>query len=128
MAHYPFNGATLSFGALTGLEITSFSMEGGDRAEIDVTDSSSTVREVIPGFASPRRLTFGINYTGNHTTLRSELDDCSSETLTVTLGADCGTPASHISVSAWLMSFNLNADLDGIVTGDISFLVDETPA
>ena len=127
MAHYPFNGASLTYAGLTGLEVTSFSMEGGDRAEVDVTSSSSTVREVIPGFASPRRLTFGINYQGDHATLRAELDDCATGALVVSLGADCGAPASHIGLDAWLMSFSLNAELDGIVTGDLSFLIDERP-
>ena len=51
MAYIPFNGATLSWEG-SNYEITSFSMEGGTRAEIDITHSGSTRRPQIPGMAS----------------------------------------------------------------------------
>ena len=127
MAHYPFNGASLSFADLTGLEITSFSMEGGDRAEIDVTNSSSTVREVIPGFASPRRLTFGINYTGNQADPPSRARRLHHGSSRHHPGSRLQRPDRSYPGLAWLMSFSLNAELDGIVTGDLVFLVDERP-
>ena len=128
MAHYPFNSASLSFAGITSVEITSFQMDGGDRAEIDVTHSGSVVRETIPGFNSARRMTFGINYLGNASEFDALLIACTPAALVVQLGADCGTPANHFSFNAWLVSVSLNADLDGIVTGDLTFLLDDRPS
>ena len=124
MAYYPFNGTTLSF-AGTAFEITSFSMEGGNRAEIDVTSSSSTRRQSIPGMASPKQLVFGFNYAGDAATLDTLLSTCAAGDLIVSMGADCDAAAAHITLKAWLMSWDLAGDIDGIVTGNFTFMVQE---
>ena len=124
MAYYPFNGTTMTFAGDT-YEITSFSMEGGNRAEIDVTHSGSTRRKSIPGMASPKMLTFGFNYAGDAATLDTKLSTCAAGALVVSMGADCGTPEAHITVNAWLMSWDLAADIDGITTGNFTFMVEE---
>ena len=124
MAYYPFNGTTMSFAGDT-FEITSFSMEGGNRAEIDVTHSGSTRRQVIPGMASPKMLTFGFNYAGDAATLDTKLSACESGDLIVNMGADCDSATPHITVKAWLMSWDLSADLDDITKGNFTFMVEE---
>ena len=124
MAYYPFNGTTMSFAGDT-FEVTSFSMEGGNRAEIDITHSGSTRRQSIPGMASPKQLTFGFNYAGDAATLDTKLSACESGDLIVNMGADCAAAAAHISVKAWLMSWDLSADLDDITKGNFTFMVQE---
>ena len=124
MAYYPFNGTTLSF-AGAAFEITSFSMEGGNRAEIDVTSSSSTRRQSIPGMATPKQLVFGFNYAGDAATLDGKLAACAADELVVSMGADCESATAHITLNAWLMSWDLTGDLDGIVTGNFTFMVQE---
>ncbi len=124
MAYYPFNGTTMSFAGDT-FEVTSFSMEGGNRAEIDITHSGSTRRQSIPGMASPNKLTFGFNYAGDAATLDTKLSTCAPGDLIVSMGADCGAAAAHISVKAWLMSWDLSADLDDITKGNFTFMVQE---
>tara|TARA_R110002012_G_scaffold64528_1_gene169652 strand:+ start:4711 stop:5112 length:402 start_codon:yes stop_codon:yes gene_type:complete len=123
MAYIPFNGATLSWEG-SNYEITSFSMEGGTRAEIDITHSGSTRRQQIPGMASARTLTFGFNYAGNADTLHADLTGCASGTLVVGLGDGC-SDTDILTVNAWLMSWDLSGDLDGLVTGNMSFMVAE---
>ncbi len=124
MAYYPFNGATATFAGTT-FNITSFSLEGGDRAEVDVTNSSSTSREVVPGFRNPRRVTLGINYNGELSTLDTALATCAAAALAIEVGSDCNAAAAFFSDSAWVMTYDLSADLDAIVTGSVTFMIDE---
>ncbi len=124
MAYYPFNGTTLTFDGVT-YEITSFSMEGGNRAEIDVTHSGSTRRKSIPGMASPKQLVFGFNYEGDAATLDTKLSTCAADELVVSMGADCNAASAHITLQAWLMSWDLAGEIDGIVTGNFTFMVQE---
>ncbi len=124
MAYYPFNGATATF-AGASFNITSFSLEGGSRAEVDVTNSSSVSREVVPGFRSPRSINLGINYNGEIANLDTALATCSAGALAIEVGSGCTAAAAFFSDSAWVMSYDLSADLDGIVTGSVTFMVDE---
>ena len=124
MAYYPFNGTTMTFAGDT-FEVTSFSMEGGNRAEIDITHSGSTRRKSSPGMASPKQLQFGFNYLGDAATLDGKLSTCEVGALIVSMGADCGDAEPHITVDAWLMSWDLSGDIDGLVTGSFTFLVNE---
>ncbi len=124
MAYYPFNGATATFAGTT-FKITSFSLEGGDRAEVDVTNSSSTSREVVPGFRNPRRVTLGINYNGELATLDTALASCAAGALAIEVGQDCGAAAAFFADNAWVMTYDLSADLDAIVTGSVTFMIDE---
>ena len=124
MAYYPFNGATATFAGTT-FNITSFSLEGGDRAEVDVTNSSSISREVIPGFRNPRRVTFGINYNGELGTLDTALATCAAGALAIQVGAGCDAAGAFFADNAWVMTYDLSADLDSIVTGSVTFMIDE---
>ena len=124
MAYYPFNGATATFAGTT-FNITSFSLEGGDRAEVDVTNSSSASREVVPGFRNPRRATLGINYNGELSTLDTALAACAAGALAIEVGSGCNAAAAFFADNAWVMSYDLSADLDGIVVGSVTFMVDE---
>jgi len=124
MAYYPFNGAEASFAGTT-FNITSFSLEGGDRAEVDVTNSSSLSREVVPGFRNPRRLTLGINYNGEISALDTALATCAAGDLLIKVGSGCDAAENFFADKAWVMSYDLSADLDGIVTGSVTFMVDE---
>lgn len=128
-----FNGSTLTYtnsssGVIfTGVGITSFSVEGGDRTEVDVTQSTSTRREVLAGFASPRRLTFGVIF--NDPTL-AELDtmlgECGPGTLVLAVKPDCDTAAaSFFSGNCYLMNYSLNGELDGTITAELTFMVNE---
>ena len=122
--YYPFNGATATF-AGTEFKITSFSLEGGDRAEIDVTNSESKTREVVPGFRNPRRVTLGINYDGGLTTLDTALKTCATGALAIQVSQECNAASAFFAENAWVMSYDLSADLDSIVTGSVTFMIDE---
>ena len=124
MAYYPFNGATATFAGTT-FNITSFSLEGGSRAEVDVTNSSSLSREVVPGFRSPRMINLGINYNGELGTLDTALANCATGALAIEVGTGCTAAASFFAANAWVMSYDLSGDLDNIVTGSVTFMIDE---
>ena len=135
MATTRFNGASISLTTAAGaviaenVGITSFSFEGGDRAEIDVTTSSAASREVVAGFRNPRRLSLGLLL--NDPTL-AELEgmqaECGSGSIVGNAGVDCGTPAQIMSLNVFLMSFSVSAQMDGVFEVNCEFLVDERPS
>ncbi len=135
MSYTRFNGATCSLadGAatdiLSGAGITSFSYEAGDRAEVDITESTSVRREVVPGFASPRRISIGLLMSeATVTELDSMLADCAAGSLTVNFGADCAAATQFLSLNVFLMNYSVQGDMDGILEVSCDFMVDERPS
>jgi hypothetical protein len=113
--------------------VTGFSFKGGDRAQIDVTTAADTRRKMLPGLAAVEEFTLQIKYddtatgslVGGSSSLGTLLQDCPAGVLLIKAAPsdDCGTIATLYSVNADVMSFNFSTELDGIVEGDISFMV-----
>ena len=114
-------------------KVTGFSYKGGDRAQIDVTTADDTRRKMLPGLASVEEVTLQIKYDntatsaplGGSDSLNLLVQHCAVGTLVISAAPsdDCGTPAALYSFNADVMSFNFSTELDGIVEGDISFMV-----
>lgn len=113
--------------------VTGFSFKGGDRAQIDVTTADDTRRKMLPGLAAVEEFTLQIKYddtatgslVGGSSSLGTLLQDCPAGALVIKAAPsdDCGTVAELYNVNADVMSFNFSTELDGIVEGDISFMV-----
>ena len=129
-----FNGSSASFADAAGtdifsdLGITSFDFQGGDRAEIDVTTSADATRVSRAGFRSPRRVSLGVLF--EDPTL-AELDTaikaCAPGALSIKASVDCAAAAQVFSLGAYLMSYSITAQMDGVWEVSLEFLVDETP-
>tara|TARA_R110000787_G_scaffold107950_3_gene216170 strand:- start:853 stop:1278 length:426 start_codon:yes stop_codon:yes gene_type:complete len=110
-------------------KVTGFSYKGGDRAQIDVTTADDARRKMLPGLASVEEVTLQIKYdstaTGGSGSLKSLVENCGLGGLVITAAPsdNCGTNATLYSFDADVMSFNFSTELDGIVEGDISFMV-----
>ena len=130
-----FNGSSVSFAdnagttLFSGLGITSFDFQGGDRAEIDVTTSQSASRISRAGFRSPRRISLGVLFEDpTLTELDAEMQACAPGTLAVSASVDCAAASQVFSLNAYLMSYSITAQMDGVWEVSLDFLVDETPA
>ena len=131
MAIYQFNGALASLNdaaaaaVFVDIGITSFSYEGGSRAEIDTTTSASTRRESIAGFASQKRVSLGCLFETDPTLV--ELDalmvECGSSTLSIKLGSGCNAAAEVFSLSCQLMSYTVNGSMDGVLDVTMEFMI-----
>ncbi len=135
MATTRFNGATatLANGAGTTIAsavgITSFGLDSGGRAEIDITTSASTSREVVAGFSNPRRMTLGLLLDSpTLAQLDTMVNECASGTLAVSFGTDCNAPSQFLSLSVFLMSYNVEGTMDDVLQVSCEFLVDERTA
>ena len=132
MAFTRFNGATASITTAaaadiaTDVGITSFSFDGGSRAEVDITTSASTRRSVVAGFTSPRRMSMGLLLAeATIAELDSMLAECAPGTVAVSFGVDCAAPAQLLSLTAYLMSFNVSGSVDGVLEVACEFMVGE---
>ena len=132
MAYTRFNGATATITNAASSEIasdvgiTSFSFDGGSRAEVDITTSVSTRRSVVAGFSSPRRMSMGLLLAeATIAELDTMLAECAPGTVAVSFGVDCAAPAQLLSLSAYLMSFNVTGSVDGVLEVSCEFMVGE---
>ena len=121
MANYQFNKSTLSYNGVT-FGINSFSEDGGSRAEIDITTSVDTTRKSLAGMPSTPTFTVGFVYNGERATLNTALAGCSADALSFSVGKDCATEAHITDVNYYLMGWDISGDLDGAVTGSLTFL------
>ena len=129
-----FNGSSAAFAdaagtvLFTGLGITSFDFQGGDRAEIDVTTSQDASRVSRAGFRSPRRVSLGVLFEDpTLSELDLEMAACAPGTLAVSASVDCADAAQVFELGAYLMSYSITAQMDGVWEVSMDFLVDETP-
>jgi hypothetical protein len=132
MATTRFNGASATYtdsgstAIFTDVGITSFSLEGGSRAEIDVTTSTSARRQSVAGFVSPRTLSLGLLLDDPTVAeLDTMLGECSNGTLVIKAGVDCAAVSQILSLSVYLMSYSITAQLDGVFEVSCEFMVKE---
>jgi len=132
MAFTRFNGATASITSAaavsiaSGVGITSFSYDAGSRSEIDITTSLSVRRSVAAGFVSPRRVTLGLLLNAaTITELDAMIAECNAGTVAVNFGVDCAAPTQLLSLTAYLMSYSISGQLDGVLDMNLEFMVAE---
>jgi hypothetical protein len=131
MAIYQFNGATASLNnaaavaVFTDIGITSFGYEGGSRAEIDTTTSTSTRREAIAGFASQKRVSLGVLFETDPTIVELDalMEECGSSTLSIKLGSGCAAAAEVFNLPVQLMSYTVNGSMDSVLDVTMEFMV-----
>ena len=136
---YLFNGSTFSLAAvggasiLTDVGITSMSFAGGTRPEVDVTSSADATRVAAAGLRSPRTMEVELHLAlADLGGLADSLKGCSQVAATVKVKPDCATePAAYFSNNGFLMSFDIQGNLDGTYQLSMSIMIDEsdpTPA
>ena len=132
MAFTRFNGATASITSAAAVNIasavgiTSFSFDGGQRAEVDITTSNSTRRSVVAGFTSPRRVTLGLLLDqATIIELDAMLAECNAGIVAVSFGVDCAAPTQLLSLTAYLMGYSISGELDGVLDMSLEFMVAE---
>jgi len=131
MAIYQFNGAKASLSNASSavifadIGITSFSYEGGSRAEIDTTTSTSTRRQSIAGFASQKRVSLGCLFETDPTIVELDtlMTECGSSTLSIKLGSACTAAAEVFNLPCQLMSYTVNGSMDGVLDVTMEFMV-----
>lgn len=129
MATNQFNGSTLTWGSgLSAAGMTSFSIDGGTRSEVDVTVSTDTTRKSIPGFATVPTVTVGILYDAQVS--MADLVNCADSKLLTITTTDCNASSNLLSEGAWLMAYNVTGQLDDVIAADLTFMLDAdyTPA
>lgn len=131
MAHTEFNRMVCSYSKSgptvlwANKPITSISFDGGDRPEVII--NTSTTRKSTAGLPTPRRVTIGMILDDpNLADCEDALDECDSGSLTVTAN-NCGTPSQFFAHSAWLMNYEVTAEMDGVYEVSLEFLIDERP-
>lgn len=127
MALINFNGMLASVaGGFTNAGITSFSYEGGDRAQIDVTTSASTRRESLAGFASERRISLGLLLdTADIAQLDALIAACAPAALAVTEKPCGGADTAFLGLNVYTMSYSVSGQLDGVLEVNVDFMVAE---
>lgn len=128
-----FNRAVVSFRSSDGSTfyfqnkpMTSFQLTGGGRPDVEIITSNA--RYAKSGLADPRRLSIGMILDDpDASDLENMLDECGSGTLTIT-NYNCNIPISPplVSESAFLMSYTIDAAVDGVLEVSLEFLVDES--
>jgi hypothetical protein len=118
---YEFNGSVLNWSGIT-FGINSFSEDGGQRPEIDITTSTDSRRKSLVGLAAPQTLNFGFVYAGERTSLVNSLEGCTASTLNFSVRNNCGASSLISDELFYLMSYDLSGDLDGTVTGSLSLM------
>lgn len=127
MALVNFNGMLASIvGGFQNAGITSFSYEGGDRAQVDVTTSASSRRESLAGFASERRLSLGLLLdTADIAQLDALMAACAPAALAVTETPCGGTATGFLTLNVFVMGYSVQGQLDGVLELNVEFMVAE---
>lgn len=107
---------TLTFGGVAVGEVTSISLSGIQRAEIEVTSLTDATKEYIVGTTDPGTIECAINFTGQAAALDAlEGPTATASAFTLDFG-DAGT----FSGNAYVTQLTIEAGLDAALTGSVT--------
>lgn len=122
------NGSNTTF----NFGITGFQVSGGERTMIDITTGANNKRAKFPGLAEALTATINFIYQDEIGDLDAALADCDGGTLSIMTATDAGNcTAAHIigaegsPLPVFLTSYSIEAEMDGAVTGTVTFTRDE---
>ena len=130
MAKVIGNGLTASFTPVGGnaftIAVTSISLDGGERPQIDITASNDAVRTALPGYRSvPTGSVTGVLQTTDVAAVEAELSGCIVRVAMVLSGLaeDCDTTYSFSDSYVYLTGYNLDASMDEAATITVNFML-----
>lgn len=120
------NGLQALFAGVTTIEVTSISIDSGERPQIDITTSTDVRRNAVPGLRSvPSGSITGVLADGQVTQLEDRLLNCSTTLLTITAKqADCSTAEVLMLQSVHISGFTVEASMDEAVVVTVNFFLD----
>jgi len=125
MAKVIGNGLTALIGGSVAIDVTSISMDAGERPQIDITAADESQRSAVPGLrAVPTGSITGILNDGQITTLEGFFNSCAVSTLAVaTNQADCSTSETLIGANVHITGFTVDASMDEAATVTVNFML-----
>jgi hypothetical protein len=119
------NGLTALIAGSIAIDVTSISMDAGERPQIDITAADESQRSAVPGLRSvPTGSITGILNSGQITTLEAELVGCTASTLAVaTKQADCSTGETLIAAQVHITGFTVDASMDEAAAVTVNFML-----
>jgi len=125
MAKVIGNGLTALIGGSVAIDVTSISMDAGERPQIDITAADEAQRSAVPGLrAVPTGSITGILNDGQITVLEGYFTGCTAVSLAVaTKQADCSTSETLIAANVHVTGFTVDASMDEAATVTVNFML-----
>lgn len=123
MAANPAQGTLLKKGTTTLGDITSISLSGITRAEIDVTALADTGKKYLMGTVDSGTVEVGFNYDDALATYIPSTSETTSSAWSITV-ATGPTQTQVISFNAFVQSFSVEAGVDAALTGNLTLRID----
>jgi hypothetical protein len=125
MAKVIGNGLTAAIAGSIVIDVTSISMDAGERSQIDITAADEAQRSAVPGLRSvPTGSITGILNSSQITTLEAQLSGCTAVSLAVaTNQADCSTSENLIAANVHVTGFTVDASMDEAATVTVNFML-----
>jgi hypothetical protein len=131
MAKVIGNGLTATFtptdaGTPFSLAVTSISLDGGERPQIDITASNDASRTALPGLrAVPTGSITGVLQTDDLTSVGGELSGCDVRLGLLVQGKadDCTTDYNFVSSYVYITGYTADASMDEAATITVNFMI-----
>jgi hypothetical protein len=129
MAKVIGNGLTATFtlaGPVTvAIAVTSISIDGGERPQIDITAAADTKRSAVPGLrAVATGSVTGILQDSQIDDLEGQLAGCTAVTLVIaTDQADCTTSETLLNSTVHITGFTVDASIDEAANVTVNFML-----
>jgi hypothetical protein len=125
MAKVIGNGLTALIAGSVTIDVTSISMDAGERPQIDITAADESQRSAVPGLRSvPTGSITGILNDSQIATLEGQLSGCTAVSLAVaTNQADCSTSEALIGANVHVTGFTVDASMDEAATVTVNFML-----
>jgi hypothetical protein len=126
MAKVIGNGLTAVFGSdAVTIDVTSISMDAGERPQIDITAADEAQRSAVPGLrAVPTGSITGILNSDQIRALEGYFTGCDAVALAVSTNqADCSSSESLISADVHITGFTVDASIDEAATVTVNFML-----
>jgi len=125
MAKVIGNGLTAAIAGTVTIDVTSISMDAGERPQIDITAADESQRSAVPGLrAVPTGSITGILNSGQIQALEGYFDGCTAVSLAVSTNqANCTTSEDLIAADVHITGFTVDASMDEAATVTVNFML-----
>lgn len=125
MAKVIGNGLTAVFNGTITIAVTSISIDGGERPQIDITAAADTKRAAVPGLrAVATGSVTGILQDAQIAAFESQLTGCTAVTLVIeTDQADCSTSETLLNSTVHITGFTVDASIDEAANVTVNFML-----
>lgn len=125
MAVIEGNTTTITWGSvISDAPITSISFSSGGRSEVEVVTSGG--KYSLAGKRNPRKLSVSMILDDpTKAELDTAMTTCAPASLTIHYTPCGGSKTSFFTDNAWITSYSISGDIDGVMTVDVNFLIEE---